>query len=65
MVYPNGKEMQLSSEPKKAMSEGTAYMITDMLRTVVKEGTGMQAAVKGLDIAGKTGTTSLEEGIHG
>ncbi len=65
VVYPNGKEMQLSSEPEKAMSEGTAYMITDMLRTVVKEGTGMQAAVKGLDIAGKTGTTSLEEGIHG
>ncbi|WP_160920086.1 transglycosylase domain-containing protein [Pseudalkalibacillus hwajinpoensis] len=65
VVYPNGKEMELSSKPEKAMSEGTAYMITDMLRTVVKEGTGMQAAVKGLDIAGKTGTTSLEEGIHG
>jgi penicillin-binding protein 1A len=65
VVYPNGKEMQLSSKPEKAMSEGTAYMITDMLRTVVKKGTGMQAAVKGLDIAGKTGTTSLEEGING
>ncbi|MCA0172410.1 PBP1A family penicillin-binding protein [Bacillus sp. RAR_GA_16] len=65
VVYPNGKELELSSEPEKAMSEGTAYMITDMLRTVVKEGTGIQAAVKGLDIAGKTGTTSLEEGISG
>lgn len=65
VVYPNGKELKLSSKPEKAMSEGTAYMITDMLRTVVKEGTGMQAAVKGLDLAGKTGTTSLEEGIHG
>ncbi|WP_226658648.1 transglycosylase domain-containing protein [Pseudalkalibacillus hwajinpoensis] len=65
VVYPNGKELQLSSKPVKAMSEGTAYMITDMLRTVVKEGTGMQAAIKGLDVAGKTGTTSLEEGING
>lgn len=65
VVYPNGKEMQLSSKPVKAMSEGTAYMITDMLRTVVDEGTGMQAAVDGLDVAGKTGTTSLDEGING
>ena len=65
VVYPNGKEMKLSSKSEKAMSEGTAYMITDMLRTVVKEGTGMQAAVEGLDVAGKTGTTSLDEGIIG
>lgn len=65
VVYPNGKEHQLSSKSEKAMSEGTAYMITDMLRTVVEEGTGMQAKIKGLDVAGKTGTTSLDDGING
>ena len=65
VVYPNGKEMKLASEPERAMSEGTAYMITDMLRTVVDEGTGMQAAIDGLDVAGKTGTTSLDESING
>ena len=65
VVYPNGKELALTSEPNRVMNEGTAYMITDMLRTVVQEGTGMQAAVNGLDIAGKTGTTNLPEGING
>ncbi|WP_377889755.1 transglycosylase domain-containing protein [Alkalihalobacillus sp. R86527] len=64
VVYPNGKELDLASEGKRAMSEGTAYMITDMLRTVVKEGTGMQAAIPGLDLAGKTGTTNLPENIN-
>ncbi len=65
VVYPNGKEMKLASESERAMSEGTAYMITDMLRTVVNEGTGMQAAIDGLDVAGKTGTTNLDDSING
>ncbi|TKD71992.1 PBP1A family penicillin-binding protein [Pseudalkalibacillus hwajinpoensis] len=65
VVYPNGKELALTSESKRVMNKGTAYMITDMLRTVVQDGTGMQAAVKGLDIAGKTGTTNLPEEING
>ncbi|MDQ0483528.1 PBP1A family penicillin-binding protein [Guptibacillus hwajinpoensis] len=65
VVYPNGKELALTSESNRVMNEGTAYMITDMLRTVVQEGTGMQAGVNGLDIAGKTGTTNLPEGING
>ncbi|MCA0987705.1 transglycosylase domain-containing protein [Guptibacillus algicola] len=64
VVYPNGKELDLAPEGKRAMSEGTAYMITDMLRTVVNEGTGMQAAIPGLDVAGKTGTTNLPENIN-
>ncbi|WP_347550910.1 PBP1A family penicillin-binding protein [Pseudalkalibacillus hwajinpoensis] len=65
VVYPNGKELELASEPERVMSKGTAYMITDMLRTVVDEGTGMQANVNGLDVAGKTGTTSVDEEIKG
>ncbi|WP_270181535.1 transglycosylase domain-containing protein [Alkalihalobacillus sp. CinArs1] len=64
VVYPNGKELNLASEGSRAMSEGTAYMITDMLRTVVKDGTGMQASIPGLDVAGKTGTTNLPEEIN-
>lgn len=50
-------------EPKTtlAMKESTAYMITDMLRDVVSDkrgASGSAAAVSGLDIAGKTGTTN-------
>ncbi len=35
-----------------------AYLMVDILRDVVKRGTGRNAHVKGVDIAGKTGTTN-------
>lgn len=65
IVYPNGKEIDLSSKPVKAMNDYTAYMMTDMLKTVVKEGTGRLANIPGLPLAGKTGTTNLPENIRG
>jgi len=46
-------------EPEKlatVMSESTAADVRDMMRNVVKEGTGTQAALQGIDVAGKTGT---------
>jgi len=48
------------SPPQIVFSETTSFLITDMLRTVVNEGTG--ASVRNyinynIDIAGKTGTT--------
>ncbi len=35
-----------------------AYLIIDILKDVVKKGTGTNARVKGIEIAGKTGTTN-------
>ncbi len=35
-----------------------AYLITSILQDVVKKGTGRNARVKGIEIAGKTGTTN-------
>ncbi len=35
-----------------------AYLMTDILKDVVKRGTGRNAQVKGLELAGKTGTTN-------
>ena len=35
-----------------------AYLMTDILKDVVKRGTGRNAGVKGIELAGKTGTTN-------
>ncbi|MEA3492137.1 MAG: PBP1A family penicillin-binding protein [Campylobacterota bacterium] len=35
-----------------------AYLMTDILKDVVKRGTGKRAGVKGIELAGKTGTTN-------
>ena len=43
---------------KQVMTDSTAYMITDMLLSVVTSGTGTSANVGSLDVAGKTGTTN-------
>ncbi|MFC4557353.1 PBP1A family penicillin-binding protein [Virgibacillus kekensis] len=61
VVFPDsGREVNLKPEPEAVMSDYTAYMITDMLKTAVNEGTGKAADVPGLPLAGKTGTTNLE-----
>lgn len=65
VVYPNGKEVELKPKPVQAMSEYTAYMITDMLKSVVTRGTGQLANISWLPLAGKTGTNQLPDGISG
>lgn len=65
IVYPNGKERQLQPESVQAMSDNTAYLITDMLKAVVTQGTGQMANIPGLPLAGKTGTNQLPDGIYG
>lgn len=45
---------------KAVMSEETAYLITDMLQTVVESGTGTRAKMN-RPVAGKTGTTQLPD----
>jgi penicillin-binding protein 1A len=57
--FSDGSTLDMKPESNAAMSESTAYMVTDMMRSVMTEGTGTLANVPGLDIAGKTGTTNL------
>jgi penicillin-binding protein 1A len=59
--FPDGRTVELKPEPEAVMSDYTAYMITDMLKTVITEGTGTEANVPGIPVAGKTGTTSLPD----
>ncbi|WP_102707118.1 transglycosylase domain-containing protein [Terribacillus saccharophilus] len=58
--FSDGSTLDMKPESEAAMSEATAYMVTDMMRSVMTEGTGVMADVPGLDIAGKTGTTNKE-----
>ncbi|MFG6118421.1 transglycosylase domain-containing protein [Thalassobacillus sp. B23F22_16] len=60
VVLPDDEELDLKPEPKAAMSKYTAYMITDMLKSVMTNdsGTGRTANISGLPVAGKTGTTN-------
>lgn len=41
---------------RRVFSETTAYMMTDMLQDVVSYGTGTNASIPGITVAGKTGT---------
>jgi penicillin-binding protein 1A len=47
-----------STEETKAMDEGTAFIMNDILRTTVSSGIAGAASVQGVPVAGKTGTTS-------
>jgi penicillin-binding protein 1A len=44
-------------EPTEVMEPGEAENLTSMLEDVVQSGTGVRAAVPGVQVAGKTGTT--------
>lgn len=49
----------------RVMKETTAYIINDMLRSVVTNGTGTSAQIGNWAVAGKTGTTSLDTKYYG
>ncbi|HHY73205.1 MAG TPA: PBP1A family penicillin-binding protein [Bacillus bacterium] len=61
VVFPDGREINMKPEPVAAMKDYTAFMITDMLKTVVQSGTGRSANVPGVHIAGKTGSTNFDD----
>ena len=48
-------------EPKRVMSEQTAFIVTDMLSDVVKEGTGKSLYMKDIPLSGKTGTNAFDD----
>jgi len=46
---------------RRVISERVAKILTEILEKVVDEGTGIQAKVEGLKVAGKTGTAQIYE----
>ncbi|WOE69569.1 PBP1A family penicillin-binding protein [Hydrogenimonas thermophila] len=59
-IYDNDGRLikHYNAKVKKIYSESQAYLMVDILRDIVKRGTGRNARVKGMDVAGKTGTTN-------
>jgi stage V sporulation protein D (sporulation-specific penicillin-binding protein) len=49
-------------EQSRAISENTAKQVLSMMESVVTDGTGRNAQVKGYSIGGKTGTS--EDGVN-
>lgn len=55
----NGRVLEKHiGRPRKVMDEGTAYLITSLLQSVVSEGTGRRVKALKRPVAGKTGTTN-------
>ncbi|MGN4610945.1 PBP1A family penicillin-binding protein [Bacillus cereus group sp. MYBK71-2] len=66
VIFPDGKKKSFKPKEQRAMQDYTAYMVTDVLRDVVRPGsggTGPTAYVSGIDVAGKTGTQNFDEDV--
>lgn len=64
IVYQDGTEESYQPESSQAMKETTAYMVTDILKDVVNDGTGVTAEIPGLIQAGKTGTSNYDDTVY-
>ena len=61
VVFSDGTTKEFDSEGTRAMKATTAYMMTDMMKTVLMSGTGTNAAISGVYQAGKTGTSNYSD----
>jgi len=59
VVSRNGETvLEKISEVRQVMTKQNAYILTDMMRDGVRSGTGTEASLGSMPVAGKTGTTN-------
>ena len=61
IVFSDSSEKEFSDAGTRAMKETTAYMMTEMMKTVLAYGTGRGAYLPWLPQAGKTGTSNYTD----
>lgn len=61
VVFSDGSKKEFSDVGTRAMKETTAYMMTEMMKTVLAYGTGRGAYLPWLAQAGKTGTSNYTD----
>ena len=61
VVFSDGSSKEFSDPGTRAMKETTAYMMTEMMKTVLAYGTGRGAYLPWLPQAGKTGTSNYTD----
>lgn len=61
VVFTDNTTKEFAPEGKQVLSPEIAYMMTDMMKSVLTYGGGANAAVSGVPIAGKTGTSNYAD----
>ena len=61
LIFSDGSSKEFSNPGTRAMKETTAYMMTEMMKTVLTSGTGRGAYMSWLPQAGKTGTSNYTD----
>ena len=61
IVFSDGSSKEYSDPGSRAMKETTAYMMTEMMKTVLYSGIGHDAYISWLPQAGKTGTSNYTD----
>lgn len=61
IVFTDGTVKEFTPSGTRVMSEETAYLMTDMMKSVMEVGYGLNASVSGIPMAGKTGTSNYTD----
>lgn len=61
IVFTDGTVKEFAPTGNRVMSEETAFLMTDMMKSVMAVGYGLNASVSGIPMAGKTGTSNYTD----